>query len=310
MSSVTDVAELKGRIKALQAMSSDKEIQDCLVWLKRNVIATESLLRESKAGLAVGKLRTHSTKAVADLAKELVKKWKGEVDRAKAKAAGGTGNSTSASKHSASAPAVQTENLRRDSTASGRSPSAASPSSSVPVRSARSDNVPTDILGDAIRDKCFQLIYDALASDSGAPIDQITSRARAIEETTYKQHGSQTSQPYRAKMRSLYLNLKDKSNPSLRESVVSGEIPPQKLCNMSSQEMASEERKQADSKMNEANFYNSLGSEEMGAETDAFQCGRCKQRKTRYRQQQTRSADEPMTTFVTCTNCNNRWKFS
>jgi len=24
---------------------------------------------------------------------------------------------------------------------------------------------------------------------------------------------------------------------------------------------------------------------------------------------QTRSADEPMTTFVTCHNCNNRWKF-
>lgn len=24
---------------------------------------------------------------------------------------------------------------------------------------------------------------------------------------------------------------------------------------------------------------------------------------------QTRSADEPMTTFVTCTNCGNKWKF-
>ena len=45
------------------------------------------------------------------------------------------------------------------------------------------------------------------------------------------------------------------------------------------------------------------------AETDAFQCGRCKQRKTRYYQMQTRSADEPMTTFVTCTNCNHKWKF-
>ncbi|KAF8483020.1 hypothetical protein JB92DRAFT_3034168 [Gautieria morchelliformis] len=39
----------------------------------------------------------------------------------------------------------------------------------------------------------------------------------------------------------------------------------------------------------------SLGSEEMEAETDAFQCGRCRQRKTRYFQRQTRSANEPMT---------------
>ena len=41
----------------------------------------------------------------------------------------------------------------------------------------------------------------------------------------------------------------------------------------------------------------------------AFMCGKCKTMKTTYYQMQTRSADEPMTTFVTCLNCNNRWKF-
>ena len=40
-----------------------------------------------------------------------------------------------------------------------------------------------------------------------------------------------------------------------------------------------------------------------------FQCGKCKKKKTTYYQLQTRSADEPMTTFVTCHNCGNRWKF-
>jgi transcription elongation factor S-II len=39
-----------------------------------------------------------------------------------------------------------------------------------------------------------------------------------------------------------------------------------------------------------------------------FKCGKCKSLKTTYYQMQTRSADEPMTTFVTCTNCSNRWK--
>jgi len=79
---------------------------------------------------------------------------------------------------------------------------------------------------------------------------------------------------------------------------------------MTSQDMASEERKAADAKIEEDNLFLSLGAGEQQAETDAFQCGRCKQRKCRYRQAQTRSADEPMTTFVTCTNCNHRWKFS
>ena len=41
-----------------------------------------------------------------------------------------------------------------------------------------------------------------------------------------------------------------------------------------------------------------------------FTCGKCKTKKTTYTQAQTRSADEPMTTFVTCLNCNHRWKFS
>jgi DNA-directed RNA polymerase subunit M/transcription elongation factor TFIIS len=45
----------------------------------------------------------------------------------------------------------------------------------------------------------------------------------------------------------------------------------------------------------------------MEATTDQFVCGKCKSRKCSYYQLQTRSADEPMTTFVTCTNCNNRW---
>lgn len=39
-----------------------------------------------------------------------------------------------------------------------------------------------------------------------------------------------------------------------------------------------------------------------------FQCRKCKSKKTRYYQMQTRSADEPMTTFVTCLQCSTRWK--
>lgn len=40
-----------------------------------------------------------------------------------------------------------------------------------------------------------------------------------------------------------------------------------------------------------------------------FKCGKCKSMKTTYYQLQIRSADENMTTFVTCVNCSNRWKF-
>lgn len=41
--------------------------------------------------------------------------------------------------------------------------------------------------------------------------------------------------------------------------------------------MASEERKAADNKIKEENLFKSLSAGEQQAETDAFQCGRCKQ---------------------------------
>tara|TARA_A100001015_G_scaffold178705_1_gene198656 strand:+ start:204 stop:749 length:546 start_codon:yes stop_codon:yes gene_type:complete len=52
------------------------------------------------------------------------------------------------------------------------------------------------------------------------------------------------------------------------------------------------------------------------ASTDDFKCLKCKARgltkeeysKCTYYQLQTRSSDEPMTTFVTCINCGNRWR--
>ena len=43
-------------------------------------------------------------------------------------------------------------------------------------------------------------------------------------------------------------------------------------------------------------------------EEGEFICRRCGSKKTTYYQMQTRSADEPMTTFVQCTECPARWK--
>jgi transcription elongation factor S-II len=42
--------------------------------------------------------------------------------------------------------------------------------------------------------------------------------------------------------------------------------------------------------------------------TDQFKCRACGKRECTYYQMQTRSADEPMTTFINCLNCGNRWK--
>ena len=45
------------------------------------------------------------------------------------------------------------------------------------------------------------------------------------------------------------------------------------------------------------------------ATTNIFYCHKCGKRKCTFYQLQTRSADEPMTTFVNCLVCGNAWKF-
>jgi len=294
---MSDIAELKHLVKSLQQASSDKEIVDILQVLKKEAKITEAVLRESKAGLAVGKLRSHAVKDVSELAKEIVRAWKTVVD--KEKQAAGTA-SKGAAKPAAAPP-------RKQSIASV-TPSTAGASNNG-ARTAKSDGVSTSITGDKTRDKCIEMLYDALALESGFPSDLILQRARTSEETVCKDCKGTTA-TYKSKIRMLFVNLKDKNNPGLRRSVTAGDIPAQTFARMTSQEMASEERKAADAKIEEDNLFLSLGAADQQAETDAFQCGRCKQRKCRYRQAQTRSADEPMTTFVTCTNCNHRWKFS
>lgn len=64
--------------------------------------------------------------------------------------------------------------------------------------------------------------------------EQILTRAKDIEKTVFNDNGGANA-AYKAKIRSLFVNLKDKNNPGLRESVVSGDLAIAKFCRMSSQ---------------------------------------------------------------------------
>ncbi len=50
-----------------------------------------------------------------------------------------------------------------------------------------------------------------------------------------------------------------------------------------------------------------LGHQAPDATCSYFRCSNCGQRKTTYNLKQTRSADEPMTAFIHCVHCGNRW---
>ena len=111
-------------------------------------------------------------------------------------------------------------------------------------------------------------------------------------------------QLYTDQLRSVYLNLQNQD--SLREQVEKGEIKPHKIAFMTHQEMAPErwdDLIQAKMRRDKTKYETN-----MEAATDTFKCRKCHTNKCTYYQLQTRSADEPMTTFVTCLECGNRWK--
>lgn len=59
---------------------------------------------------------------------------------------------------------------------------------------------------------------------------------------------------------------------------------------------------------NEAKINEMCGIKGDWLNASQFTCGRCKSTKTTSTQKQTRSTDDPMTVFVLCLNCGNRWK--
>ena len=113
---------------------------------------------------------------------------------------------------------------------------------------------------------------------------------------------------YKDKFRSIWNNLFNNSSGSnLIKKIKNNELKTYDLAMMSHQELNMDMwRELINSKIQRDK---NMGEDNLSAATDEFKCYKCKKRKCTYYQMQTRSADEPITTFVSCLNCGNRWKF-
>ncbi|CAL9075092.1 unnamed protein product [Musa acuminata var. zebrina] len=177
---------------------------------------------------------------------------------------------------------------------------------------------------DLVRDKVRELLAEAFSKVSCETsederdevrniLDEVDAcdpiRAAVLVESVMFEKLGRSNGSQKLKYRSIMFNLKDGNNTDLRRRVLVGEVKPEKLIAMTPEEMASDKRKLANKQIKEKALFECERGGPPKATTDQFKCGRCGQRKTTYYQMQTRSADEPMTTFVTCVNCNNHWKF-
>ena len=99
---------------------------------------------------------------------------------------------------------------------------------------------------------------------------------------------------------SKFLTIKDNlENGSLLDAVLKNNIDVKRIAFMTIQELNDKWNMQKNTYDDDKKDIESSG---------LFKCPRCKHKKTTYYSVQTRSADEPMTNFITCLNCQHRWK--
>ncbi|KAM6164680.1 transcription elongation factor A protein 2 [Rhynchocyon petersi] len=323
-----EIARIARRLDKMVTKKSVEGALDLLQALKAMPV-TLHLLQSTRIGMSVNALRKQSLdEEVTALAKSLIKSWKKLLDASDPKAG------EQRSKSLASAPVKDASMAKVHSHKRPELPK-------TPVTPRMTTFPPTPVTCDAVRSKCRQMLAAALQTDQdhvaiGADCEHLSAQ---IEEyilpwvsrlwdvgrqphlpacplgtptflsgiRIFRDVGS-TDVKYKNRVRSRISNLKDAKNPGLRRSVLCGSIAPQRIAEMTAEEMASDELKEIRKAMTREAIREHQMARSGGTHTDLFTCSRCRRKSCTYTQVQTRSSDEPVTTFVVCNECGNRWK--
>uniref|UniRef100_A0A3Q4GPE3 Transcription elongation factor n=1 Tax=Neolamprologus brichardi TaxID=32507 RepID=A0A3Q4GPE3_NEOBR len=268
-------------------MVKDQEVEriarklDKMVQKKSTV--SESSRQSTRVGMSVNAVRKQSSdEEVQTLAKTLIKSWKKLLDGSEEKKKDSSPVSSKSSEGPPSTPTSPTTTTLSQVT-------------SFP---------PAPVTMDCVRSKCRELLVVALQTDDDHKAIRVDCEhlAAQIEEHIL------SYMKYKTRLRSRISNLKDQKNPELRRNVLCGNISPHRIACMTAEEMASAELKQMREALTKESIREHQLSKVGGTETDMFICSKCHGKSCTYTQVQTRSADEPMTTFVLCNDCGNRWK--
>ncbi|XP_075682357.1 transcription elongation factor A protein 1 isoform X2 [Rhinoderma darwinii] len=292
--------------KKMERMVQKKNTAGALDLLKelKNLPMTLELLQSTRIGMSVNAIRKQSSdEDVTSLAKSLIKSWKKLLDGPSAE------KDTEEKKKEQPPPAQNSPEAKEESSSSssssGRKEDCVAPSETFLTSFPRAP-----ITSDSVRIKCRELLSAALKTGDdyitiGADDEELGAQ---IEEAVHHEFKN-TDAKYKNRVRSRIANLKDAKNPNLRRNVLCGNIAPDVFARMSAEEMASDELKEMRKNLTKEAIREHQMARTGGTETDLFSCGKCKKKNCTYTQVQTRSADEPMTTFVFCNECGNRWKF-
>lgn len=296
--------EVERIAKKLDKMVNKKNTDgaiDLLKELKSMKMSLETL-QSTRIGMSVNAVRKQSTEEeVQSLAKSLIKSWKKLLD----------GSESKAEKKKDSPPLTSSSQESPGSSDWSSSSKQETPKTpTTPTTPKFTSFPPAPVTTDSVRTKCRELLVAALQTDDDYKAIGVDCEALAaqVEDRIFQDFKS-TDMKYKSRLRSRISNLKDQKNPELRRNVLCGNISAERIATMSAEEMASAELKEMRKALTKESIREHQLSKVGGTETDMFICGKCRKKNCTYTQVQTRSADEPMTTFVVCNECGNRWKF-
>lgn len=310
---MTDAKEVLALVKNLEKQRGDNAaVLEILKELEKTVVPTEKLLRETKVGVEVNKFKKSSDPEIAKIVKKMISSWKDAINKNKLKMRQLQQDqqkaNTSTSPASDASVTPSTENKEGNT---GPDAKRENKFRSSKPRNAKNDGVNTKVHHHNLRDSVIRAMYDALAKGSEHPPNSILQISVEIESEMNKLNNvAEKEKQYKEKYRIIYSNIISKNNPELRVKIANGDLTPSHLVNCDPSELAPEYLKKQMEEIKKQNLFNAQGATIERSVTDRFTCGKCKEKKVSYYQLQTRSADEPLTTFCTCEACGNRWKFS
>lgn len=287
------LSELKETLKT--RFSSPKEdvsphLQAIGSYTDTNQVSREAFVASKVGGLVKKISETSEHSPSKTLAQELMAKWK--------------------SQFSSTPAAAQAEPASKKLRVEEEEPSKEIPVSSPPPLAEL-----LDMPSDSKRQRTVKLLKDIFKEDLPLFGEVLVSnRCVEMERELFKLSPTDFASKYRL------LKTQLPKNEEVRMFLLKGDMECAELVKMSGEElMPRVEREASDKSLHnfseakrsdwaDANRSQILSAAGVKDQTGFFKCGRCQSTKTAFYQKQTRGADEPMTVFVQCLDCKNRWK--
>lgn len=311
--------------KALDSGRESEEVLDILEAINKLGMSID-LLRATLIGKSVANVqKKFGSDACGQMAGKLVQQWKAVANAAKKK----DGSSASA-EESKAPPQVKSASIEAKISAQANSDKIVESIKKEGKKAVPAPNPnPLDI-AKALEDEQYSSlsqIRKKIVSTFAERLNANTPNSSVavmlgykIEDSINSMHSAEFDKAqYTSKARSLLFNVKQ--NEQLRIDIAEGDLPAEGLVHLTQAQLATSEQRAAQDKINEEAMmerrsdYFKINRDKLAAANGIdpnaggeFTCRKCKSTKTTHYQMQTRSADEPMTVFISCLKCGNRWR--